>query len=211
MQFSKYILLVVIGVSIVAGLMLSVGEFPRAELLAFVAEHRFVGAVLFALLMCGATVLAPIALLPLVPLIAPVLGPFTTAIACIIGWTVGAVIAFLIARYGGRPLVAQYIPLATLSAYEARIPENAHPLFLIFLRMMIPVDVLSYVLGLVSTVTLFEYTYTTLIGVSWFSFVFAYSGDALYTRNYVLLGSIGVASVFILLIATRYIRRRMGR
>ncbi len=77
--------------------------------------------------------------------------------------------------------------------------------------MVIPVDVLSYVLGLVSTVSLFEYTYTTLIGVSWFSFVFAYSGDALSTRNYVLLGSIGVASVFILLIATRYIRGRMRR
>ncbi len=211
MQPLKQTLPVVIVLIIGAGLMLFVWEFPRAELLTFAGEHRFLGAVLFALLMCGATVLAPIALLPLVPFVAPVLGPFTTAIACIAGWTVGAVIAFLIARYGGRPFVARFIPLETLSSYEARIPEKAHPLFLIFLRMVIPVDVLSYVLGLVSTVSLFEYTYTTLIGVSWFSFVFAYSGDALSTRNYVLLGSIGVASVFILLIATRYIRGRMRR
>jgi uncharacterized membrane protein YdjX (TVP38/TMEM64 family) len=77
--------------------------------------------------------------------------------------------------------------------------------------MVIPVDVLSYALGLLSTVTLFEYTYTTALGVSWFSFMFAYSGNAVYTGNYVLLGSIGVASVFILLVATLSIRSYMRR
>lgn len=180
--------------------------FPAERLLELSSGDRLTGAAVFALVMCFATVIAPITVLPLVPLLAPILGPFVTAVASIVGWTLGAVIAFLIARYGGRPLAARFVPLRTLEAYEARLPNSSHLIILIMLRVIVPVDVLSYALGIVSSVSLLKYTLTTAIGVSWFSFTLAYSGKAFTSGNYVLLGGISVASVIIVLFALWYIR-----
>lgn len=197
------ILLLVVGIlSVVASVM----HLPLEAITHYIESHRGVGVLLFTGLMFLSTVIAPLMTLPLVPLVAPILGPTVTALASIIGWTLGAIVAFLIARYGGRPLLSKYIALETLERYESTLPKQTHFFLIVMMRMMIPVDVLSYALGFISTVGILEYTLATLIGVSWFSFAFAYFGEAFFSHNYVLLGGISVASVIILLIASWYVR-----
>jgi uncharacterized membrane protein YdjX (TVP38/TMEM64 family) len=170
------------------------------------AEHRIVGAVVFSLTIFSTTVVAPLSSLPLVPVLAPILGPFTTGLACFVGWTLGAVVAFLIGRYGGRPLLERRWNLDAYRHYEKLLSTEMSFVLIVALRMVIPVDVLSYALGVMSTVSLPVYTGATMVGIFWFSFAFAYFGDSLVERNYVLLAGIGVASVTVLVFSFLYIR-----
>ncbi len=197
-----------VAIIMMATAVVSFTEFPYDQVTALIAGNRFLGALIFAGLMCIATVVAPLTLLPLVPLVAPILGPFVTGMASTIGWLLGAVIAFLIARYGGRPLVARFVNLEAVNHLEARLPPDAQFLVLVVLRIVVPVDILSYALGLFSQVSLATYTLATLIGISWFSFAFAYLGEALFSGNYVLFLSLGVASVIVLGLAFIYLRRK---
>jgi uncharacterized membrane protein YdjX (TVP38/TMEM64 family) len=158
-------------------------------------------------LMCGATVIAPITVLPLVPVVAPIVGPFVTGCACAVGWTLGAVAAFLIARQGGRPLLERVVDMRALSAYESRIPDTAHFGLIVAFRLVIPVDLLSYALGLFSSVSLRTYASASGIGIIWFSFAFAYLGEALYTNDAVLFIVYGVLSAIIFVGALWYVRR----
>lgn len=181
-------------------------QIPSDTLHSVAEEHRLLGAVLFAGIMFSTTVIAPLTSLPMVPMVAVFLGPFTTGVACFIGWTLGAVVAFLIGRHLGQPFVAKYIGLEHIKKYEKYIDLETGFMLIVVLRMLLPVDILSYALGLVSTVSLRIYVLATMIGIFWFSFAFAYGGKALVDHDYVLLSSIGVASVVILGFSWWYIR-----
>lgn len=172
------------------------GLLPALTELASV--HPVLGALAFIGAMFIATVAAPIAVLPTVPLVALVLGPFATAVYSIIGWSLGAIVAFLIARHIARPVLERYLSLEDIARYERYIPEDAQFWWVVLLRVAIPVDILSYAIGLVSRMPLGKYVAATIIGVTPFSFVFSYLGVAFVSGRFLLLGSL----VALLAIAT---------
>jgi uncharacterized membrane protein YdjX (TVP38/TMEM64 family) len=112
----------------------------------------------------------------LIPIGASLWGPIPTALMSITGWALGASIAFGIARLLGVPIVEKSIGLERIRAVATRIPR--HNLFwsVIMLRMLVPVDILSYALGLFSRMTWSSYVLATAIGVSPLGFYFAYAG-----------------------------------
>jgi uncharacterized membrane protein YdjX (TVP38/TMEM64 family) len=188
------------------------GSLYLAESLTFdvksiVGENRAVSALVLTGLMYGATVLAPITVLPMVPVISPVLGPFLTGVACWVGWTLGAITAFWIARHGGRPLMRRFADMEKLARYESRIPKEAHFFVILALRLIFPVDVLSYALGVFSTVHGGVHALASAIGILWFSFAFSYIGYAFDSENAVLFIAYGVASLIIFLGALWYVYR----
>lgn len=151
----------------------------------------------FVLLLVAATVFMPVTVMPLIPLAAITLGPFVTGILSIIGWTLGGVIAFLIAQYLGRPFVQRFVALNKIDAMVNQFPQSMRFSVIVLLRLTLPVDVISYAVGLTRSVTLVEYTLATVIGVTWFSFSFAYMGEALFSGNISLLVSLGTVSLAI--------------
>lgn len=165
---------------------------------------------LLAFLMFAATVLAPVALLPALPAAAVLIGPAAAALWSVLGWTAGAVVAFLIARHLARPLLERLVSLAAVERYERIIPEDAKFWWIVLLRMAVPVDLLSYALGLLTKMPLPSYALATVIGVTPFSFVFAYLGDALFSHRYYLLAVL-LALLFValsaFLLVTRHVRR----
>lgn len=182
------------------------------DLLASVIEENMVlGAVSFVVAMFIATVIAPVAVLPAVPFVAPILGPFLTGVLSIIGWTLGAVVAFLIARHAGKPVLEKFVSLKDIERYESYIPNNLRFLGICALRMMLPVDVLSYALGFVSKISLLEYTFATAVGVSWFSFAFAYLGDAAFEKNLSLFVIVGTVSIIILGLSWYYVIQQVRK
>lgn len=181
--------------------------YTPGDVRALLSANPVIAAGLYAFLMCVATVVAPIALLPTVPLVAPILGPVVTGFSCWIGWTVGAVIAFLIARHGGRPFLLRVIDLASLERFESRLPHTVHGALIVALRLALPVDVLSYALGLFSNVGLFTYTIASALGIFWFSFAFAYLGYAYSEDRAVLFLLFSVVSAIIFVSALVYIRQ----
>lgn len=122
------------------------------------------------------TVLAPLSSIPLMPLASGIWGAPLTALASIAGWMMGALISFYLSKKYGRAFVEKIVSPEKLSQLEKRIPEKNLFWSILLLRMLVPVDLLSYVLGLFKAVSWKVYFWATFLGIIPFAFVFAYLG-----------------------------------
>jgi|SRR3989344_2623079 len=150
---------------------------------------------LYVFILIVAVVLAPVSALPLIPLVSPVYGWFVAGLLSIIGWTIGASIAFLLARRYGTGLVQKVVSLNKIKKFEKKIPQKNMFWSIVFLRMTIPVDILSYALGLFSSVSFGTYFFATLVGVTPFAFIFAYLGEM--PVYYQITGLIAAGIIFL--------------
>ncbi len=163
--------------------------------------NNFIGMIIYTIIVILSIVIAPVSVMPLIPLASKLWGWPLAGLLSIIGWTIGAVIAFLLARKYGVPLVAKFIPMKKIYKLEKMIPENNLFLTIIFFRMVVPVDGLSYFLGLFSKISFKSYTLATIIGITPFAFVFAYAGGL---NIYYQLGALAIAFlIFIIAILIR--------
>lgn len=166
------------------------------------------GALSFVVLLAIAVVIAPVTVLPVIPLASSVFGGLLTGILSILGWTIGAVVAFLLARHIGRPVLRYFVELEKIDALEKRFSATEEFMSLVFLRMIIPVEVLSYAAGFLTKMPLRTYALATAIGVAPFSFIFAYGGAALAEGSYLtLLGIVIFGALLFFLIARQYRKR----
>ena len=144
--------------------------------LGFGFRGDFIGMLIYVLVSVASIVVAPVSVMPLMPLASTLWGWQVAGVLSIIGWVIGAVIAFVLARRYGGPLVSKLLPMKAIYKFEKKIPDENLFWTVVFFRMVIPVDGLSYFLGLFSKMTLRSYTLATLIGITPFAFVFAYVG-----------------------------------
>ncbi len=144
---------------------------------AFIYRHETGGALAYIALGIVATVVAPLSSLPFLPLVSLLYGWFLAALFSIISWSIGSYIAFWIARRYGRGIVQRFVSLERVEKIEARIPKERFFWTIVLLRIIIPVDALSYALGLFSTITTREYMLATVVGITPFAFVWAYFGS----------------------------------
>ncbi len=131
-------------------------------------------------------------------------GPFLTAVFCITGWWLGSVVSFYIARSYKEWLLTKYPSLHKYELIDSLVPNKHIFPSLIFLRMTMPVDILSYALGLFSKkITWEQNAVTTIIGITPFAFIFSYIGVFSTTTQ------IGIFSTtFILFLIFVYFRKR---
>lgn len=134
------------------------------------------GMLTYVLITIAAVVLAPISTLPLVPLAGIIWGGFLAGILSVVGWSAGALIAFWLARQFGRPLVKHIASIKKICEIESRLPRQNRFWTIVFLRIALPVDVLSYALGLFSDMSYGNYFLATVVGVSPFAFILTYAG-----------------------------------
>lgn len=171
-------------------------------------ENNIAGMLTYIFILVIATVIAPISALPILPLASNIWGWFLAASLSIVGWTLGAIIAFALARKYGVPLVKRFISLERIAKLENRIPKENIFWSIVFLRMSIPVDILSYILGLFSHIRFRTYFLATLIGVSPFAFIFAFLGGLPF---YYQIIALFLALLFILiglLIGLKYKKKK---
>ena len=134
------------------------------------------GIFFYILITIFAVVVAPVSMMPLIPLASNVFGWLYAAVFSIIGWTIGSFIVFFISRKYGVPLIRKFVSLEKIEKFENKIPKENLFLDLILLRMIIPVDILSYALGLLTKVDFKTFALTTIIGIIPFAFAFSYLG-----------------------------------
>ena len=159
--------------------------------------NNFLGILIYILIVIIAIVIAPINMLPLVPIASNIFGWFYTGIFNVIGWFIGSIIVFGISRRYGIPLIRKFVSLDQLYKLESKIPKENMFISIIILRMTIPVDALSYALSLLSNVKFRTYAAATFIGIIPFSFAFAYLGTI--PIYYQIFGLIGIGIVIILI------------
>lgn len=143
-----------------------------------------------------ATVAAPFSFLPVLPVAVALWGSFIAALLSIVGWSLGAAIAFLLARRYGRPLVAHLIGEQKMQFISHFSPRRYLFVAVVFLRMALPVDVLSYALGLFGAMRFTPYMVATVVGITPFAFVFAYLA---VVPPWYQFGALVLGAVFIVL------------
>ena len=123
-----------------------------------------------------AIVLAPITIIPLMPIATMLWGPFYAGFISLIGLSIGSIIAFIIARKYGKPLLIKFLDIGKMQRIENYLPKENVFWTIVLLRITIPADILSYALGLFSKISLARYTLATLIGIIPFAFIYSYIG-----------------------------------
>ena len=105
------------------------------------------GAGLYIVLVAASVVLLPFSSLPLLPLATKSYGVVLAALLSAAGWWAGSLIAFQIARLGRRYL-ERITSMGAIDRIEDKVPDDIGFGGIVVLRMILPVDVVSFALGL---------------------------------------------------------------
>jgi len=168
----------------------------------FVDEHTFWGLGLYISLNIVDAVAAPGATLPLIPVATRVWGRLPAALATTAGWTAGSLIAFLIARRWGYPVVRKITSIERVRSMRRFIPKD---LFwsIVLVRLVLPMDVISYVLGLFTDISWPRYVGATALGLTPSAVFLAYLGRLPNGYKIIAFGVGAMAVVAAFLIARR--------
>ena len=153
------------------------------------------GMIAYIFIVVLAIVIAPISTVPLIPIASSLWGWFMAGVLSITGWAIGAQIAFHLARRFGKPLVEKLISIEKLTKFEERFSKEHIFWTIVFLRIVIPVDILSYAIGLFSNIKSSMYFFATVIGILPLAFVFAYAGTLTVWLQLIVF--LVVATIFI--------------
>lgn len=170
-------------------------------------DYGITGVIIYLILVIVSIVIAPISVVPFMPLASNLWGWKATALLSILGWTIGAMIAFILARKYGVDLVKNLIDLKKIQKLEKLIPEENLFFTIVLLRMITPVDGVSYFFGLFSRISFKKFTLATIIGITPFAFIISYLGTVPIIYQ-ILVFSIMFIILFSGLIITYYIKRR---
>jgi len=150
-----------------------------------ITKEGDIGAPLAFILMAFlAVVVAPLTVVPLIPVASVVFGPFLAGLYAVIGWFLGSVVAFILAREFGKPVLKIFVSLKQIEKYESYISQKMELWWIVLLRMIVPVDALSYALGLFSRVKLWKYSVASLFSIMPFAFVASYAGEAFLKKDF---------------------------
>ncbi len=143
----------------------------------YVLDVGIWGPIAYIGIMVLAIVVSPIPSSPLAIFAGTIFGFWFGALWTMIGATLGAMVAFYLARVFGRPLVVKFVSEKKLREVEERFPEK-HLAWGIFISRLFPTpffDVVSYAAGL-TRVSARAFFIATMFGLVPLVFLFTYFG-----------------------------------
>ncbi|MFW6214938.1 MAG: TVP38/TMEM64 family protein [Alkalispirochaetaceae bacterium] len=162
-----------------------------------IGESGFAAAAIYVVIMAAGIVVAPLSSLPLIPIAAAAWGVFLGGTLSILGWWIGALIAFKVARRIGRPALVRFLGEEKIAYWERRIPAHAGFFTVFLMRLLLPVEIPSYVLGLLPVVSFRAYAWGSLLGMTPFAYVLFAMGGALAEGDWLTLSIIAVAAAVV--------------
>ena len=162
-------------------------------------SDNFLGLVIYIVLNIIGIVLAPVTVIPLIIVVTGIWGWVIAGIVTWVAWVLGAIIAFWIARRFGVPIVGKFISLKELYKFEDRFSFISKFWGVVFLRMVIPVEILSYGLGLFSRINFWKYTFASALGLLPVSFLFGYFGEIPFTYQ-IIIGLCVLIAILVMMI-----------
>lgn len=177
-------------------------EWDTSRLESWTGAHPVLGAGIYVLLVAASVVLLPFSSLPLLPLAARGYGVVPAALLSAAGWWIGCLIAFQVARLGRRHL-ERMTSMAAVDRLEKRIPDDVGFGGIVVLRLLLPVDVVSFALGLLKRLRFRTYAAASLVGILPFAFVWSYAGGELGAGRYLTFALVVAGMVAVVLVARR--------
>ena len=145
--------------------------------LGFFSDNAAIIALFYIAILVAEAIIAPINTMPLIPLASAVFGWWQAAIYTLIGWTLGAFVVFVLCQKYGKLLIRKLVSLEKLEKYERIIPTEHIFLNIIILRLFMPIDIVSYALGLFTNIKKWHYLLATLIGYAPLAFFVAHLSE----------------------------------
>lgn len=158
----------------------------------WIDQNRVLGAVLYFGFVTASVVVLPFSSLPLLPVAARSYGVVAAGLLSAGGWWVGSLVAFEIARKG-RGVVERFASLEAVDRIERKMPRDLTFGAIVVLRMVLPVDLVSFALGLMRGLAFRTYAAASLIGILPFAFVWSYAGGELGAGQYLSFALIVLA------------------
>lgn len=165
-----------------------------------------IGMAIYLTIAIASVVIAPLAAVPFIPIGVKLWGSLATSILSLSGWTIGAIIAFILAKKYGRPFVEKITSLDRVESITKRIVGRDPFWFVVLARLILPNDVTSYAIGLLVPIKLTPYTIATIIGTAPLAFAVSY-GVALPPKLQLVIVA-ALAVVITTLISAAIIRFR---
>ncbi|MFW6282646.1 MAG: TVP38/TMEM64 family protein [Minisyncoccales bacterium] len=137
---------------------------------------NIIGVLIYMLILIAEVVLAPISALPLIAIVANLWSLWFVVLITLIAWTIGSVIAFVIARKYGVRLMKKFVSVREIHKIEKRIPREHLFAGVVLLRIALPIDLVSYALGLFTKMKIWRFALATFVGFAPLAFVFTYFG-----------------------------------
>lgn len=204
----KYVHALLAAGLLAAAALFFVGQDPFQVFRQAVEMNLAWGAAIYVFLEVLSIVVVPVATIVLVPVAVEFFGPFLAGIYSILGWAAGGALAFFIARHLGRPAVEKIFDIKEIKKYRRYISADINFWTVVALRLLLPVDILSYALGLFSLISFRNYMLATLIGITPFAFIFTYTGEALIKGRWGRALFLALAGLAILISLWAYIKRK---
>jgi uncharacterized membrane protein YdjX (TVP38/TMEM64 family) len=170
--------------------------------------HPVWGAVVFVLLSALSAMLAFFSGAVLVPVAVQVWGSTGTAAMLWLGWIVGGVAAYALARTAGRPMVARFVNAAALGRYESRVSSHAPLGLVILFQLGLPSEVPGYLLGL-ARYPVSRYLLALAIAELPWAVLTVLLGSTLLERRVPVLVAVGVAAALLGGVALALLTRRL--
>lgn len=174
-----------------------------------IAEHSTAGPVVFVLLSALSAMLAFFSSAVLVPPAVIAWGPVLSAFLLWLGWLLGGIASYTLARLLGRPVVRRLASARLLARYEARLTrETPFGLVLLF-QLALPSELPGYLLGLVRYPPA---RYLAALAIAEFPYAVGTMllGESFVERRIGLLVSFGGAAAIVGVLLTRALRRRLS-
>jgi uncharacterized membrane protein YdjX (TVP38/TMEM64 family) len=106
---------------------------------------------------------------PLIPLARALWGTAAAVALTSLGWTAGSLISFFLARRYGEKFVCRVINKCDLDDYKDSIKTKGLFWRLTLARVILPVDIVSYAVGLFSRMKWWSFAVSTFIGSAMFT------------------------------------------
>ncbi len=201
----KLKLLSLLGVFVLVLVFVLVSYFIQNNFYFFeeLISGNFWGLLTYVFLNFVGIVVAPVTVIPLVVIVTEFWGPVVAGFATLAAWVLGSVVAFLLARGLGVPIIKRFISLEDLYKFEERFSFLESFWGIVFLRMVVPVEILSYGLGLFSKIGFWKYISATALGLAPVAFAFGFLGIIPFAYQIVL--ALCILIVFLVLMIFREI------
>jgi len=178
----------------------------QAEIMTLAVSAGTLGPFAYVILTALAIIVAPLGFGFLIPVAAQAFGPLIAALYSILGWTIGSVVVwFLMRRYA-----KVYVQDTKVVTYITQLEKAASPtrwyITILLLRVALPVDVLSYALGLGSSISFRPYLVTTIVGVTPFAILSSYAAVGPLEEQLL----VGVSAAILFLGGIVYVAKRVA-
>lgn len=115
----------------------------------YIAENPKTGISVFLGLAAVSAILSPFSSAPLVPPAILIWGTKWTVAFLVVGWALGGLIAYIVGRYAGYPILRRFPGFHKIQYYRHKLPEGKEFAYVLLLRLALPSELMSYALGII--------------------------------------------------------------